>query len=183
MGARYVQRDVLAVLSLGAMFPMTQQPLEMILIDLNRHGRFAAISVIGSVLGLAASLAAVYGLSWGLLGLSLVAVTAANVEAFWISANTCQLLSIPVRRYFTGAYAAPLIVMLPFALGLQLLRTTVDAPPVLHLTLAAVLGLCVLGPWYWLRVLPVDVRERFGPRLARDSSGEPAGRPPAEQLR
>jgi hypothetical protein len=142
------------------MFPLSQQPLEMILVGLNLHGRYAAFTIVGSILGLVGSVVAVHWWHWQLLGLAGVGLVVANVDALWIVVNTCHRLSIPVKDYFVGAYRSPVLCCVPFAAGLMLVRVAVPDNPLARLLLSIVVGGGILVPMYWRRVLEPEMRER-----------------------
>ncbi len=159
MGPRYDASLVLAVMAVGSMFPISQQPITPILVGLNRHGRFAALNVIASLAGFAASFIALRVFHWELLGLAGAGLIASNLAALWIAIDTCRRLSIPARRYFVNAYAGPLAYAIPFAAGLLVIHAMFHGHPVIVLELAAALGCFGLAPLYWRRVLPSELRE------------------------
>jgi O-antigen/teichoic acid export membrane protein len=167
MGPRYDQHVVLAWMAAASMFPLTQQPLEMILVGLNLHGRFAMFSIVGSIVGFIGSVVALRWLGWELLGLAGIGLIVANVESLWIAVNTCRRLSIPVREYFVGAYRGPLVCVLPFVVVLALIRLVVPDAPLVRLLLSIVLGAAVLLPLYWRRLLSPEQRELILKRLNR----------------
>jgi hypothetical protein len=147
-------------MAIASMFPLSQQPLEMILVGLNLHGRYAAFTIIGSILGLIGSVVAVHWWGWQLLGLAGVGLVVANVDALWIVVNTCHRLSIPVKDYFVGAYRSPILCCLPFVAGLVLVRVAVPDNPLARLLLSVVVGGGILVPLYWTRILDADMRDR-----------------------
>lgn len=161
MGPRYVQSGLLAFMAIASMFPLSQQPLEMILVGLNLHGRFAAFTIIGSLLGLVATLIAVYSWHWELLGIAGVGLVVLNIDALWIVINTCRRLAIPVKAYFVGAYGEAVLCCLPFAAGLALVRFAIPDNSLARLAVSMVVGPCILGPLYWRRLLTGEVRERL----------------------
>ena len=158
MGPRYHQPLVLACMALGMMLPLSQQPMEMILIGLNLHGRFAAFSIIGAIISFAASVVALGWLNWNLLGLVGIGLFVANVDACWVAINTCRRLSIPVRTYFADAYSGPIACCLPFAVSLGLLRLLPFERPQYHLACACGLACLILGPVYWRRLMNAERR-------------------------
>jgi O-antigen/teichoic acid export membrane protein len=160
MGPRYAQSGLLAFMAIASMFPLSQQPLEMILVGLNLHGRFAAFTIVGSILGLIGSIVAVHWWHWELLGIAGVGLVVLNVEALWIVVNTCRRLAIPLREYFVGSYGEAILCCLPFAAGLALVRFAVPDNSFARLGVSLIVGPCILGPLYWRRLLPGEVRER-----------------------
>jgi O-antigen/teichoic acid export membrane protein len=159
MGPRYDQPLVLACMALGMMLPLSQQPMEMILIGLNLHGRFAAFSIGGAIISFAASVVALGWLNWNLLGLVGIGLFVANVDASWVAVNTCRRLSIPVRTYFADAYSGPIACCLPFAASLALLQLVPFERPEYHLACACGLAVLILGPLYWRRLMNAERRE------------------------
>jgi hypothetical protein len=83
-----------------------------------------------------------------------------NVEALWIVVNTCRRLAIPLREYFVGSYGEAILCCLPFAAGLALVRFAVPDNSFARLGVSLIVGPCILGPLYWRRLLPGEVRER-----------------------
>jgi O-antigen/teichoic acid export membrane protein len=160
MGPRYDRHVVLTWMAFGALFPFSQQPLEMILVGLNRHGRFAVVSILAAIATFIGSVITLRWLHWDLLGLAGVGLVVTNAEMAWICVNTCRRLSMPLRDYFVKAYRAPLACNLPFALALAGLQRFVPDRPVVRLAMAAAAGLLILGPLYWRQVLPVEARSR-----------------------
>ncbi len=164
MGPQYDPRMVLSLMALAALLPITQQPIANILVGLNLHGRFAALSVVTAVAAFVGSIAALRWFHWELLGLAAVTFAVSNLSAVWIAVDTCRRLSIPVRQYFFRSYAGPVACMLPFAAGLVLLDVFVDAP-LLTLIASAVLAVVVVGPLYWIYVVPPGMRARLVSRM------------------
>src|SRR5581483_549954 len=168
MGPRYDEHVVLAWMAAAAMFPLSQQPLEMILVGLNLHGRYAVFSIAGSILGFIGSVVALRWFGWELLGLAGINLIVANVDCFWIALNTCRRLSIPARAYFTAAYRGPLACAVPFVIVLGAIRLLVPDAPLVRLVLSMVFGAAVLIPLYWRRLLSSEQREivlrRLNPR-------------------
>jgi O-antigen/teichoic acid export membrane protein len=158
MGPRYDQPLVLACMALGMMLPLSQQPMEMILIGLNLHGRYAAFSIGGAIVSFAASFIALRWLHWNLLGLVAIGLFVANVDACWVAVNTCRRLSIPVRTYFRNAYAGPIACCVPFAAALAVLRFLPVHRPQMRLLCAFGLAGAILGPLYWRRLLSAERR-------------------------
>ncbi|HEY7172908.1 MAG TPA: lipopolysaccharide biosynthesis protein [Vicinamibacterales bacterium] len=167
MGPRYDQHVVLAWMAAASMFPLTQQPLEMILVGLNLHGRFAMFSIVGSILGFIGSVIALRWLGWELLGLAGIGLIVANVESLWIAVHTCRRLSIPVRAYFVGAYRGPLVCAVPFVIVLGVVRFFFPDEPLTRLLLSMALGGAVLVPLYWRRLLSPEQRELVLKRFNR----------------
>jgi O-antigen/teichoic acid export membrane protein len=157
MGPQYDPTYVLPVMAAGSMFPTSQQPIFMILVGLNLHGRLAVLHIIGSVVTFAASLIALRWFHWDLLGLAAVTFAFSNITTFCVAVDTCRRLSIPVREYFVRAYAGPLGCAAPFAVGLVAIRLGLDVEPLAALVLSALLGAGLLGPLYW-RVIPAEMR-------------------------
>jgi O-antigen/teichoic acid export membrane protein len=164
MGPRYDPTWVLTLMAVGSMFPISQEPIFMLLIGLNMHGRFAATRMVGSVLGFAVSLAALRWLHYDLLGLAAVGLAVSNGTALFVTIDTCRRLSIPVRRYFIRAYAGPLACAAPFGAGLIVVALAFDGRPALTLALSALLGICLLVPLYW-RLVPPDTKEAILQRV------------------
>jgi O-antigen/teichoic acid export membrane protein len=158
MGPRYDPTWVLTLMAIGSMFPISQEPIFMILIGLNLHGRFAATRMVGSLVGFAASLAALRWLHYDLLGLAAVGLAVSNAMALFVTIDTCRRLSIPVRRYFLRAYGGPLACATPFAAGLIVIGIAFDGRPALTLVAAAAFGAGLLIPLYW-RVVPREMRD------------------------
>jgi O-antigen/teichoic acid export membrane protein len=164
MGPRYDPTWVLTLMAVGAMFPISQQPMFTILVGLNMHGRFAAARMVGSILGFAASLAALHWLHYDLLGLVAVGVSVANAIALFVTIDTCRRLAIPVRSYFIRAYGGPLACSAPFAAGLIVIGIVFDGRSALTLALSALFGAVLLIPLYW-RVVPREMRDAALQRL------------------
>jgi O-antigen/teichoic acid export membrane protein len=159
MGPQYDPTFVLTLMAVGALFPLSQQPMFTILVGLNLHGRFAYIQSVGGLLGLAASLIALRWFHWDLLGLASVSLIVSNLTSFWIAVGTCRQLSIPVRDYFYRSYAGPLTCAMPFAASLLLVSLFFAGHPALTLVAAVIVGTLVLLPLYW-RVAPPEMRAR-----------------------
>jgi len=159
MGPRYDADLVLALMATGSLFPLSQQPLYPILVGLNLHGRFAAINIVASIVALAGSLVALRWFHVGLLGLAGVGLLVSNLAAMCIAVDTCRRLSMSARRYFVDVYAGPLACAIPFAIGLLLVRLAFNDRPVLLLEMACAVGLVVLVPLYWRRVLTMPMRQ------------------------
>jgi O-antigen/teichoic acid export membrane protein len=182
MGPRYDQPLVLAVMALGMLLPISQQPMEMILIGLNLHGRFAAFSIGGAIVSFAASVIALHWLHWNLLGLVGIGLVVANVDACWVAVNTCRRLRIPVRTYFVNAYAGPIACCVPFAVAVALLRLVPFERPHMRLLCACGLACVILGPVYWRRVITAErraslIRIATSPWAAQPVSAEPKSLP------
>lgn len=166
MGPRYDPNMVLTLMAVASMFPISQQPLATILVGLNLHGRFAALNVVASVIGFAASLIALRAFHWDLLGLAGVGLAVSNVASLCIAIDTCRRLSIPVREYFVRAYAGPIACTAPFGVALLGVGIAFDGHPFLTLGMACAVTLLVLAPLYWRYVVPAQARVTVVRRVA-----------------
>ena len=166
MGPQYDPSHVLTLMAVASLFPISQQPIFTILVGLNFHGRFAALHIVGSIVGFVGSLVALRWFHADLLGLAGVGLAVSNAASLCIAIDTCRRLSIPVRQYFFRAYAGPFACAAPFALSLLAARVLFAGRPLITIAVACTLGVVVLLPVYW-RIAPLPLREKAIARVTR----------------
>jgi O-antigen/teichoic acid export membrane protein/pimeloyl-ACP methyl ester carboxylesterase len=160
MGPGYRQGQVLAVLALGSVLPLTQAPAAYVLIGMNRHGVLAATSVITACVGLAVTRVAIGTLGWGLLGAAASLAVAGTVQGCVVCVVACRALRVPLGRYLWRGYAKPIAAMVPFAAVLFGFRN-LSASPMVQACGGAAVGALVLAPLYWHWLIPLGFRQRI----------------------
>lgn len=168
MGPRYEHGIIMAVLAIGHLLPMTHRPAKMILIGLNRHGRFGLVSTAVALCGMAVGFSIFGMIGWTLVGVALlVAIPLSIGEGIIVSLYTCKWLHIPYAEYLKEAYSKPLCCAVPFVLALVVIRVTVVENPLSAIALGCVAGPLILGPLYWRYAIPAGYREKILERLGR----------------
>lgn len=161
MGPDYAYGWVLAILAMGHLIPMAQQPLWSILVGLNLHGRAAAANLVAAIVAVAASVVAIGWLEWGLAGAALAVVVPLSISAgIYMPWYACRCLEMPVMRYILQSWRGPVLINIPYALCLVASREVFAGQPGMALLTGLASGGSVLAILYWLYVLPASLRAR-----------------------
>jgi O-antigen/teichoic acid export membrane protein/peptidoglycan/xylan/chitin deacetylase (PgdA/CDA1 family) len=161
MGPAYDQGLVLAVLAVGHLLPITQEPVTNILTAMNLHGRLSVASLIASSAGIAMGVIAVRYLGWGLVGAA-VAVTVPLIvcQGIYAAHYTCKHVGLPLGEYARRALTLPILCAIPFAVSLIISRFILASKPAAALGWGCAAGAAVLSPLYWRWALPAEARDR-----------------------
>lgn len=159
MGADYACGRVLAILALGHLIPMVQQPLWNILAGLNWHGRAAIANLLAALAAVAMAILALGWLHWGLAGAALAVVIPLGIaNGLYMPWYACRSLHLSISRYFLESWPGPLLANIPYSLCLLAARQAFPDQPGLALLVGTASGGAVLIVLYWFYVLPANVR-------------------------
>jgi O-antigen/teichoic acid export membrane protein len=160
MGAHYESGLVVAVLALGAVLPVSQQPSVQILTGLNLHGRLSAAGLVAALGGVAVGVVLVGYLGYGMPGAALALSLASTGNGFYIAAYSSRSLGVPLGRYVWLAYARPVSCNLPYAGCLLASRWVFASDPLTALVVGCGSGGAVLAAVYGRYVWP-QLREKL----------------------
>jgi O-antigen/teichoic acid export membrane protein len=179
MGPHYRQGAVLAVLALGHVLPLTQQPAISILRGLNVQGPIVVTSLVSSAVGLVLGAVLVGMLEWQLMGAAVaIAVPLSLGNGVAVAVMASRRAGMTLVAYGRVAFVEPLACCIPFAGALLLIRAHVQGRPVAALGLAAVAGVVLLLPIYWRFLMPPTLRSRvLRMRLWRRGASDAATAP------
>lgn len=160
MGPRYEQGLVLAILAVGYLLPVSQQPAVTILTGLNLHGRVGVINLGVALVGVALGIIAMGVLQWKLVGAALALVLPLMIgDGILIPLYACRRLGVSFTEYLRRAFLGPIVCAIPFALCLVAIRVLFGGRPLVALGSAFAAGVVVLGPLYWRYLVPQAIRE------------------------
>jgi O-antigen/teichoic acid export membrane protein len=149
MGPDYVSAWLMAIVSLGTLPSLLQEPAWSVLSGMNRHGPLAAARLTGS---LCAVLLLWLTLTFSRGDLRIIAAAllspVAVVDALVVPLLVCRSFRFPFRQYFADTWGRPLIYVSPYMVTLSLGRWYFDGErfgSMLALSVAAPL----LGTTYW----------------------------------
>lgn len=169
MGPSYAQGLLLAVLAVGHLLPITQEPALNILAGMNLHGRVGVGHFFGALGGIGMGVVTIKYLNWGLLGAAFsLTLPSFIVFGLYVPYRLCKLLDLPVRRYFARALGGPVLCAIPFSVGLMISRIAFADQPLSVLIAGGGVGVLILAPLYWRHALPVKMRELVV-RVMRDA--------------
>jgi O-antigen/teichoic acid export membrane protein len=166
MGSGYDKQLLVAILAVGHLTFLVQQPVEAIMIGLNAHGRLGLAKVVTSACSVAAMALALGPMGQGLVAVSLaVAVPTTLANGIYVPFYACRRLKLPVGRYLVETWKMPLLCCAPFALCLGAGRWLLSDRPLMGLLSGGVAGGLVLGWLYWRHALPPGLKERIGAQM------------------
>lgn len=162
MGPRYADGMLPAILAIGYLAALIQQPVLDILAGLNAHGRAGIARFVASICSVVLIVLFVGHLKWGIAGAA-VAVTLplTLVSLLYLPVLVCREVGIEVRQYFLKATIGPAVHTLPFAILLALSRFLFGATPLRGLLWGGLAGGTVLLVLYYKYVLPERIKTRF----------------------
>jgi O-antigen/teichoic acid export membrane protein len=158
MGPAFDQGPLLAVLAVGQMLAMPQEPVRSILAGLNLHGRIAWVIATASASGLAFAVIALGPLAGHLMAAALAVTLPSIILGIYVPIYACRMLEVPLRRYLWRAFGGPILCTLPFAACLVGARLLFPTDPLKALASGVGLGAVVLAPLYWRFAAPPGVR-------------------------
>jgi O-antigen/teichoic acid export membrane protein/peptidoglycan/xylan/chitin deacetylase (PgdA/CDA1 family) len=168
MGPSYRLGPVLAVLAIGHLLPIVQEPLVSILTGTNRHGRVAIALAVAAGVGAVVGFLTLTYTTWGLLGAALaITVPLTLMKGLYLPFSACRHLGIPAGAYARAALVIPVLQLMPLILVLAACRFALHDHPALALASAAILGTLAVYPVYWYSLLTPSARDRLRARLGK----------------
>ncbi len=166
MGSRYETAGVVAVLTIGQTAAVLQLPALAILAGMNRHGRVALASGIGSMAAVVAVSIVVGVMKKGLLPAA-VAMTAPllAVNIVYCPFYTCRAIDLSVMQFFKRTLLSPFLSTLPLAVCLAAARWFLRDHEKISLVVGCALGSAILLPIYWFSVVPPSLKNWLTDRI------------------
>ncbi len=162
MGPDYTAGWVLAILAVGHLLPMIQQPVWNIMAGMNAHGRIGLANLIGAVVAFVLAVLMMGILDLGLIGAAMaVVIPLTIVYGIYIPFRACRQLDIPVESYLLGMLQKPILCVLPFAICLTGARLIFQTRPIMAILTGGGIGTILLALTYWQYVLPPHIRDRI----------------------
>ena len=166
MGNNYVNSNVVVLLGLGFMLPLSQSPLVRILIGLNLHGRAASIAVFTALALLAAGTAVIFTIGPSLSGFAaLIGFTMFFGNGILIPAYSCKVLEIPLFEYVRQVFVPVLLLAAPPLAGVYGIDAIMHFRGFMAVIPCAGYSL-VVAVLYWLWLLPdahkLVLRQKIG---------------------
>jgi O-antigen/teichoic acid export membrane protein len=167
MGPAYRQGPIILVLAAGHLLPMVQEPLVLILVGTNAHGKVGlALAVAAGLAGLLGTVALGHA-DWGLIGAALsITIPLTLIKGLYMPFAACRRLDLPFGPYLVTALLRPALHLSPLALILLACRLSLPDQPVLELAWAFGLGGIVLIPVWWYGLLTEQLRARIRATIA-----------------
>ncbi len=178
MGPEYAVGSVIAILAVGFLATVTNQPILSILTGLNAHGRPGFARLGGSICAVGFAVLALGPFGWGLPGAAAaISVPLTVVDGVYLPILACQRLGLPLRTYLLKAFSGPVGCAVPFAACLVFARAVFADRALAALVCGMTVGGLVLMVAYWRYALPGSLRRRitgvFGGAMSRIAGVKP----------
>ncbi len=159
MGEGYAEWSIIAVLFMGYLPTLIQEPIWGIFSGLNKHGKIGLYKVSASLAGAALTWVGLSLFDWGLFEVAVALIAPLIViDGLLIPIITCRAMSVDIGSYLMGAYLKPLLLVLPFASVLYAVRIWYVGDEIMQLLVGSVAGGGVLLVVYWSFVFPKSVK-------------------------
>ncbi|MBU0719520.1 MAG: lipopolysaccharide biosynthesis protein [Planctomycetes bacterium] len=182
MGPDYADGLLMAILALGFLVPVAQEPAISIMVGLNAHGWPSLVNLVAAVIAIGLTALALGPLEWGLVGAAAaVTIPLTLANGIYLPICAARRLGMRVRDYVSEAVSGPIFCAGVFALCLVGCRISCAARPLAMIVSGSIVGGITLVVLYWKcalrhrhrRVITDAVRvvwARFGGRhrLAKD---------------
>jgi O-antigen/teichoic acid export membrane protein len=138
MGSAYAQTALPAILALGHLATITQEPITSILMGLNRHGPVGLIGLGTGLTAIALSILALGLLETNLTGVALaITLPLLIADGICIPGYACRQLGLPFHGFFLHVWQRPVLCALPLALVLLAGRVLLPATAALTVGVVA----------------------------------------------
>lgn len=167
MGPQYVVPGIVALLSLGTMMSVIQEPAWSVLSAMNQHGKIAIVKLVAATIstGLIALMMGVF--HWGLVGAAVLFVLPqVFVDGGWTCVRACARLHLSTATFFRHSLLAPLLYLAPYAVGLQIAEF-LFANSVVGAFAITLVGGAITAVLYYRHILTPNMRESLGRKLQR----------------
>ncbi len=161
MGQNYARGDVLAILAIGYLLPVSQGPLMNILVGMNKHGRLARWSLLATTGSFAVVWVFCHFAGWSLTQAALLVTIPFSTGLGVVTlVYGCYVLKVPVLKYVSGSFVRPIVCNIPFIVLLWLSRTMFDST-IIGSFLVVASGMLVLLFLYWFFLCTDKVRKKI----------------------
>jgi O-antigen/teichoic acid export membrane protein/peptidoglycan/xylan/chitin deacetylase (PgdA/CDA1 family) len=161
MGPSYQQGIILAILSIGHFFAVTQEPVVSFLVAANAHGGVGLFTLLGSILSIALGAITIAGMQWGLIGAALsISIPLILVRAVYIPFYAVKQFGLQPREFFERTYGVPVLCAIPFAVCMLLGRWALAPQTVTALVCIVLAGAVSSLPLYWRYIVPAEDRKK-----------------------
>lgn len=150
MGEQYANWLLMAIIAIGYLLPISQDPIMRILMGLNKHGIAAIKSIIYGVSSfiIIATIVTIWG--WSLINAALtVAISLTISRGIVLPMHACRMFEIGFLEYFNGVFKIPLLCAIPYLAILISCRIIIGELEVAAFGLASILGIFILSILYW----------------------------------
>ena len=162
MGMRYANGLIPAILAAGYLVTMAQQPVLMILVGLNAHGRAGMAQFVASVCSVGLTVLALGYFRFGLAGVAtavILPLTVANVV--YLPLLVCRRVDLDLKKYFWDVTAGPAIHVLPFLICLLVAKFVFGMQSLTGMAWGMATGGTALAFQYYRHVLPNRIKVRM----------------------
>jgi O-antigen/teichoic acid export membrane protein len=162
MGQHYVNRNVIAILALGYILPISQDPVMRVLMGMNKHGKIAIKTFLISLSFYLVLMLYIYTTEWNLVNAALmVAVPLSLGLGVAMPVYACRLLSIKFLDYLKEVFLIPVLCSLPYILILFFIRWFMADHLLLAFIVALIVGPVVVLTLYWNFLLTERMKHNF----------------------
>lgn len=159
MGPRYANGLVPAILAIGFLAGIAQQPVWVILVGLNAHGRLGFGQFFASACAAGLNFLVLAFLGWGLAAVAIaVTVPLVVMNIVYVPLVVRRQIGMHPGEYFRTTAIGPMIHILPFAACLLISRLLWRDKPLFGLMVGGGVGVAILSVTYWRHVLPDKVK-------------------------
>ena len=155
MGPNYAAGAVLGILSIGLAGAMVHDPLRRILAGMNLHGVLALTRGVAVTLAIGGVWIALQRPDVSLVMVSLLLVVPCAIcDGMVAPFLACRRVGLSAAAFWHQAWLSPLLCVAPLIVILLAIRLWAPPDPLARLGLAALAGLLVVAPLYWMRAIP-----------------------------
>lgn len=161
MGPRYPNNEVMLILAVGFVLPVSQSVVLRVLIGINEHGRIAIIS-LGVVLACLAVGATIihFFVGWSLEAVALLtAVPFTIANGVLVPIYGCNRLDISLGLYLKRVFIVPVMCGVIYGGCLVLIHIFMSGGVISVLLVSGIMSLFVLSGLYWMFLFDSNVRE------------------------
>ncbi|HFE38583.1 MAG TPA: transporter [Gammaproteobacteria bacterium] len=171
MGEGYADWQLIAVLSLGYLLPISQNSVMTILSGLNAHGKAAMLSLGTAGLFYIGGAIYIESIGWSLLAAALlVSITLTLSQGVVVPLYACHYLKIPVTHYLYRVFTAPMMCGLVYFLIMIFVRWMWPDRPDLAMLIGGGLGAIVMLPIYWVWIAPDSFKHKIIKKLQKKTA-------------
>ena len=171
MGEGYDSWELMAILSLGYLLPISQNTVMRILVGMNAHGRAAILSLAVAMVTYISGALYIEATGWSLPAAALlVACSLSASQGLAVPFYACRRLKIPYARYLFDVFTAPLACGSVYLAIMVAARWEWSERPDVALLIGGGLGALVLLPLYWKWIAPDSFKKKVKKKFRKKAA-------------
>jgi O-antigen/teichoic acid export membrane protein len=158
MGPKYVNHELLLLLTIGQILPIVQSPVIRVMMGLNLHGKLSVVNAVLQLGGLCGGLVVLHWVGWSLLSSAMLIVIPQLLSSVAVPYLACRKLGVTTMHFYLHALGKPVLIALAFAIILGVTQQLVGEDPIQTLLIGALAGGITTVMLYWKFLLTVEGR-------------------------